>query len=209
MGLFSSSSAFKVDLFLIIPFRSLADLSLHPYTFPRVVHGPSGFRGSPRSLPTFRYLYSADALPNWAGKLEGNIDLREYLLSKGVELQAIEAEEAPMDEDAEDLLEEDTSMEEKADDEDIQDGTPVQASTMVANGKNLKPLSGTLGNLQGATFGKPSVRVRTTFRNLRKDLQKRPLEQPKAELPPPRITLKPVVIESPPCTTTPPGDAPG
>jgi hypothetical protein len=99
------------------------------------------------------------------GKLEGNIDLREYLLSKGVELPAIEAEEAPMDEDAEDLLEEDTSMEEKADDEDVYLGMPVQASTIVANEMNLKPPSSTLGNLREATFGNLREDLRQTFRS--------------------------------------------
>jgi hypothetical protein len=54
---------------------------------------------------------------------------------------------------AEGTLAEGSPMEEQANDEDVQDGTPVQASTMVANGKNLQQPSGTYGNLQGATFG--------------------------------------------------------
>ena len=43
-------------------------------------------------------------------------------------------------------------MEEQTNDEDIQDGTPVQANTVVANEKNLQQPSGTYGNLQEATY---------------------------------------------------------
>jgi hypothetical protein len=78
-----------------------------------------------------------------------------------LELPPIEAGEASMDEGAEGVPEEDISIEEQANDEDIQDGTPVQANTVVANKKNLQQPSGTYSNLREATYS-----------NLQQDLRK-------------------------------------
>jgi hypothetical protein len=62
-------------------------------------------------------------------------------------------------------------MEEQTNDEDIQDGTPVQANTVVANEKNLQQPSGTYGNLQEATYSNLQQDLRQITARASADLQ--------------------------------------
>jgi hypothetical protein len=84
----------------------------------------------PEVITYLRCLYTDNALPNWVGKLEGNVNYREFLRSKGVEVPATAVDDRDsMDDVADGGSDEAGSME-----DDIAEGIlPLQSSTVEAN----------------------------------------------------------------------------
>jgi hypothetical protein len=78
----------------------------------------------PEVIAYVRSVYSPDRLPNWVGVIEGNINYREFLKSKGVTLPSMVDDSVSMD---------DVSNDDESQGEDIAEGMmPAQASTRVA-----------------------------------------------------------------------------
>ena len=76
-------------------------------------------------------MYSEEALPDWVGKLEGNVNYRDYLRSKGVDVPAVDDGD-DMIEVAADVDDADVSVD-VDDNEDVAKGTPTQSHAMEAN----------------------------------------------------------------------------
>ena len=87
-----------------------------------------------------RSLYTDSALPDWVGKFKDKVDYAEILRKEGIELPA-------MNDDA--SADEDVITEEELNIKDVQDGTPVQASAMVAN--DFEPQTPTSTHEQSST----------------------------------------------------------
>jgi hypothetical protein len=86
-----------------------------------VQHMVKWIQEKPEVIAYVRGTYTDDALPKWVGRLKGNVNYREFLLSKGVELPAMVDDSGSMD---------DGSGEDNAEEGDIAEGTiPVQGST--------------------------------------------------------------------------------
>jgi hypothetical protein len=81
------------------------------------------------STRALRSQYSSDALPEWVGELVGDVDYREFLRSKGVEVPAVD-DSGSMEDTADGHTVDDSSMEDKANEEDIAEGIPVHGSTI-------------------------------------------------------------------------------
>jgi hypothetical protein len=81
----------------------------------------------PEVIACLRYLHSDDALPDWVGKLKDKVDYAEILRREGIELPAMVDDDA-----ASASASEDDRVNEEGE-EDVQEGTPAQGSTIVAN----------------------------------------------------------------------------
>jgi arsenate reductase-like glutaredoxin family protein len=135
----------------------------------------------PEVITYLRSQYSDKALPDWVSRLEGNVNYRELLRSKGGTVPAVSDG---------DHGDEDDSQEE----EDIAEGIlPAQASTIVANDNKLQTPMDTYGQLQTPTnsnLRNPSTEAMAkepqtpTESKLRTPMEVKVKVVPKRELPP-------------------------
>jgi hypothetical protein len=147
------------------------------------------WRGSkPEVIAYVSSMYSPEHLPNWVGVIEGDVDYREFLRSKGVELPAMVDDRNSMDDDSVDI---------ESQEKDIAEGMiPAQASTIEGNDTELQTPMDTKGHLRTPTNGNlrnppmeaTDVKLRTpmeaTDDEPRTPMEVKVKEVPKRELPP-------------------------
>jgi hypothetical protein len=110
-----------------------------------VQHMVKWIQEKPEVIAYVRGTYTDDALPKWVGRLKGNVNYREFLLSKGVELPAMVDDSGSMD---------DGSGEDNAEEGDIAQGTiPVQGSAIGDVDPKSPSLTGTHGKSQAVSHG--------------------------------------------------------
>jgi len=153
----------------------------------------------PEVIAYLRYLHSDDALPDWVGKLKDKVDYAEILRKEGIELPAI-VDDASMsvseDDDRVNVEEEDT--------EDVQEGTPVQASVIGATDFSARANKGDQGQSRADTHGHASrSRTDTGMKDTadaRKESQKT-VPKRSSKIPDPIVNpnpeVLPVVIKKP------------
>jgi hypothetical protein len=110
----------------------------------------------PEVITYLRSQYSSDALFEWVGEPEGDVDYGELLRSKGVEVPATAvADSGSMDGTADRDVDDNGTMEEKVAEEDIAEGTPVQGSATGDVDPEPQAPMGTHGKSQAPTHGHP------------------------------------------------------
>jgi hypothetical protein len=108
----------------------------------------------PEVITYLRSQYSSDALFEWVGEPEGDVDYGELLRSKGVEVPATTvADSGSMDGTADRDVDDNGTMEEKVTEEDIAEGTPVQGSTTGDVDPESQAPMGTHGKSQAVSHG--------------------------------------------------------
>jgi len=114
-----------------------------------IQHMVKWMREKPEVIAYLRYLYSDNALPDWVGKFKEKVDYAEILRRAGVEIPAM------VDDASASASEEDDRVNEEGE-EDVQEGTPAQASATVATDFSARVGMGGQGQPQVGTHGHTS-----------------------------------------------------
>ncbi len=147
-------------------------------------------QSKPEVIAYVRSRYSSESRPDWVGVIEGDVDYREYLKSKGVTVPTVAAgDRGSMDDTADDGSNDNGSME----DEVVAEGIlSAQPSTRVANDNESQAVTDIREPLQTPTRSRsPQAAVEAVVNKPPTPVDKSPPQvAQKAELPTPIVTVK-------------------
>jgi hypothetical protein len=155
-----------------------------------IQHMVKWMREKPEVIAYLRYLYSDNALPDWVGKFKEKVDYAEILRRAGVEIPAM------VDDASASASEEDDRVNEEGE-EDVQEGTPAQGSTIVAN--DFSAQAGAVGHgpaQTGARGRTAQTRADTDAAETRKEAQEKTVIRRSSKIPDPIVdtTVKPLPV---------------